>query len=488
MPKKRSSSAANITNEDEKSQRKRVQNRISQRCSREKKLTQNRNIANFIELVKKAQTGSHENNKVLVNAYAELMQENDQLNEALLRMRKKLLSISNSSEAAANDPIFEKLLEPKGNQRHDLGLSNYAGHDSLLEGDDIERENRVGDPFGAFSREIDYDFLDHFVMPTPCDFPDGPARNVSFFRTLSPSPPTFAAPNSLIGSFGRLSYVRMMDALEKACMIYLCEELDVQHDSTKLHEPATLLDLKLRCMNIASSKMVHDLAAVAVGVAVRYSGVGDYLQGVGAISTLEAIIQWRLAPTEDNIAQIPEPFRPTPLQRNPTHSAVIDMLNWPHLRDRFIMLAKKDRTLNIDQAVRDILFHTVFEVPHLNLSFSTLDAYYNTIGHKQGFPPLSQHEIRRKFEGESPIISQMGCNYTAQYWFEIVREMSKRMHGSNMQNTPKPQPAENHFAHRLGVTRLSGWKLSRKWWEDHSYLVTQQELSTKYPTAAASDV
>ncbi|KAA8618818.1 bZIP-1 domain containing protein [Pyrenophora tritici-repentis] len=117
MPKKRSSSAANITNEDEKSQRKRVQNRISQRCSREKKLTQNRNIANFIELVKKAQTGSHENNKVLVNAYAELMQENDQLNEALLRMRKKLLSISNSSEAAANDPIFEKLLEPKGNQR-----------------------------------------------------------------------------------------------------------------------------------------------------------------------------------------------------------------------------------------------------------------------------------------------------------------------------------------------------------------------------------
>ncbi|PZD30541.1 BRLZ domain containing protein [Pyrenophora tritici-repentis] len=263
MPKKRSSSAANITNEDEKSQRKRVQNRISQRCSREKKLTQNRNIANFIELVKKAQTGSHENNKVLVNAYAELMQENDQLNEALLRMRKKLLSISNSSEAAANDPIFEKLLEPKGNQRHDLGLSNYAGHDSLLEGDDIERENRVGDPFGAFSREIDYDFLDHFVMPTPCDFPDGPARNVSFFRTLSPSPPTFAAPNSLIGSFGRLSYVRMMDALEKACMIYLCEELDVQHDSTKLHEPATLLDLKLRCMNIASSKMVHDLAAVA---------------------------------------------------------------------------------------------------------------------------------------------------------------------------------------------------------------------------------
>ncbi|KAI2484275.1 hypothetical protein Ptr902_03215 [Pyrenophora tritici-repentis] len=117
MPKKRSSSAANITNEDEKSQRKRVQNRISQRCSREKKLTQNRNIANFIELVKKAQTGSHENNTVLVNAYAELMQENDQLNEALLRMRKKLLSISNSSEAAANDPIFEKLLEPKGNQR-----------------------------------------------------------------------------------------------------------------------------------------------------------------------------------------------------------------------------------------------------------------------------------------------------------------------------------------------------------------------------------
>ncbi|KAG9383771.1 BRLZ domain containing protein [Pyrenophora tritici-repentis] len=139
MPKKRSSSAANITNEDEKSQRKRVQNRISQRCSREKKLTQNRNIANFIELVKKAQTGSHENNKVLVNAYAELMQENDQLNEALLRMRKKLLSISNSSEAAASmwffpshankwrgqfvtdvtqdDPIFEKLLEPKGNQR-----------------------------------------------------------------------------------------------------------------------------------------------------------------------------------------------------------------------------------------------------------------------------------------------------------------------------------------------------------------------------------
>ncbi|KAH4284879.1 hypothetical protein HBH70_095930 [Parastagonospora nodorum] len=568
MLKNRPRSSANGTKEDEKNQRKRVQNRISQRCAREKKLTQNRNVANFMDLVKKAQAGGHENNTVLVNAYAELMQENDQLNEALLRMRKKLLSISNSSEAAADDPIFEKLLKPRGDQRRqsvdpsdpsrpepdtvvqrdaettesrspssspgnnrsqelhptaapvielsgsvepdplfdDLGLSNYAVYNSLPEREIIEIGHREDESLESFAQKIDHSFLDSFTMPTPSNFPEGPTRSRSFLKTLSPGQTVLASPDSVFDSFGRLSYVRFMDALERASVIYLCSESNIQTDFTKLHEPATLVDLKLRCMSIASSKMVHDLATVAVRVAIKHSGLGDYVHGVGGASTMEAIMQWRLAPTEDNVEKIPEPFRPTPLQRNLAHSSVIDMLNWAHLRDRLILLSNQDRTLDIDQAVRDILLHTVFEVPHLNLSLSTLDAYYNTIGRQQGLPPLSQHDILRKIEGVASIIPETGCNHTAQYWFEIVREMSTTMQDLDVQQTPRYQLAESHFAQKLGVTRLSGWKLSRKWWEDYAYLATQHgqcdadanlpvdidsvrtELSTKYPTAAAIDM
>jgi hypothetical protein len=56
----------------------------------------------FRNMVKKSATATaHETNTADVNAYIELMEENERLSEALLRIRKKLLSISNSTATIA---------------------------------------------------------------------------------------------------------------------------------------------------------------------------------------------------------------------------------------------------------------------------------------------------------------------------------------------------------------------------------------------------
>lgn len=56
---------------------KRAQNRISQRCAREKKLTENRNMSTFVDLLKRTRTGTKEGETTLVDAYMALMEENE---------------------------------------------------------------------------------------------------------------------------------------------------------------------------------------------------------------------------------------------------------------------------------------------------------------------------------------------------------------------------------------------------------------------------
>ena len=89
--------------------RKRAQNRTSQQCLREKNLAYVRNLEETVQLLRSAAAASNDNGcgggqdryTVLLEAHLKQMKENQTLREALLRLRKKLLSMSNAAAAAA---------------------------------------------------------------------------------------------------------------------------------------------------------------------------------------------------------------------------------------------------------------------------------------------------------------------------------------------------------------------------------------------------
>ncbi|PCD32651.1 hypothetical protein AU210_008897 [Fusarium oxysporum f. sp. radicis-cucumerinum] len=93
------------------SERKRAQNRISQQCLREKNITYIRNLEETIDLLQKVATGSDPQDRysVLLDAHLKLIAENRKLEDALLRLRKKLLSFGQAANAAADDEVFDSI-------------------------------------------------------------------------------------------------------------------------------------------------------------------------------------------------------------------------------------------------------------------------------------------------------------------------------------------------------------------------------------------
>ncbi|KAF5688648.1 hypothetical protein FDENT_4733 [Fusarium denticulatum] len=99
------------TNALDPTERKRAQNRISQQCLREKNITYIRNLEETIELLQKVATGSDPQDRysVLLNAHLKFIAENRKLEDALLRLRKKLLSFGQAATAAADDEVFNSI-------------------------------------------------------------------------------------------------------------------------------------------------------------------------------------------------------------------------------------------------------------------------------------------------------------------------------------------------------------------------------------------
>jgi len=102
----------NVSGADKQVDRKRVQNRIAQRCCRERRLTHVRRLESLAKVLESSNVaGVTENEEdrygTLLRAHLKLLDEHKELEEALLRLRKKLLSVSSSvSSAAGNTDQF----------------------------------------------------------------------------------------------------------------------------------------------------------------------------------------------------------------------------------------------------------------------------------------------------------------------------------------------------------------------------------------------
>ncbi|KAI8671950.1 hypothetical protein NCS56_00657200 [Fusarium sp. Ph1] len=92
--------------------RKRAQNRISQQCLREKNIAHVRSLEETVALLQQAVASGDQGSRyaTLLETHLKLMEENRRLQDALLRLRKKLLSLSNAASAAADDEVFDTVL------------------------------------------------------------------------------------------------------------------------------------------------------------------------------------------------------------------------------------------------------------------------------------------------------------------------------------------------------------------------------------------
>lgn len=98
--------AASDKPNDTRADRKRVQNRISQQCLREKQLAHTRQLESFLEIIKSSNDESKNNEdrySTLLDAHLKLIEEKRQLEDALFRLRKRLLSLSNIASTAAGN-------------------------------------------------------------------------------------------------------------------------------------------------------------------------------------------------------------------------------------------------------------------------------------------------------------------------------------------------------------------------------------------------
>jgi hypothetical protein len=87
-----------------KDDRKREQNRISQRCLREKRLLQLRQVASVEKAIQFSTSSDGDQNlkiKQLTAQLLEVTEQNKKLSDALLKMRKKFLSLGVSATMAA---------------------------------------------------------------------------------------------------------------------------------------------------------------------------------------------------------------------------------------------------------------------------------------------------------------------------------------------------------------------------------------------------
>ncbi|KAH9429584.1 hypothetical protein MCOR02_009320 [Pyricularia oryzae] len=106
--------AAKVSKRTPGGDRKRVQNRISQQCLREKRAASSRHTDHMMEAMSfAAQTDRSRQYTLLLDAHLKLIKENQAMEEALFRMRKKLLSLSSAAAMAADDPVFEEMMGRK---------------------------------------------------------------------------------------------------------------------------------------------------------------------------------------------------------------------------------------------------------------------------------------------------------------------------------------------------------------------------------------
>ncbi|KAF5242140.1 hypothetical protein FANTH_8772, partial [Fusarium anthophilum] len=430
------------TNALDSSERKRAQNRISQQCLREKNITYIRNLEETIELLQKVATGSDPQDRysVLLDAHLKLIAENRKLEDALLRLRKKLLSFGQAATAAADDEVFDSIFRRRDAENPEVqqsapraesvnhetpsGLDPSINHQSFQ---DISEQANQTDIFkdASFLLDLSMAGQEHDAL-TPSTMQPGDTFLDPAMSSLSPRSLLFV-PNQLSITSMSIFGSRLLGACRR--------HLDNLSDSEN------------------RAHMVDRIIKTAVRFSMRCAGLESYAYGVNGAKYIERVISWRLGIGSKN--SVPLPFRPTPLQsKNPTHFWGIDLFNWPEIRDQLVLEAE---STDFDELLRDLVLHSVIEPANHSVAVNVLDIFENQVLRRrqhQKAPPRSY------FTDPSWTLFQIGPEVEEWYSSEhdiveeaIFQELDRQINAvaPSLDDNPVEESRANDVAKFLGL-------------------------------------
>ncbi|KAI8408905.1 hypothetical protein FOFC_11855 [Fusarium oxysporum] len=422
------------------SERKRAQNRISQQCLREKNITYIRNLEETIDLLQKVATGSDPQDRypVLLDAHLKLIAENRKLEDALLRLRKKLLSFDDE----VFDSIFRRRDAENPEAQQPAPTTELANHETPSALDpsinnqtfqDIqEQTNPQTDIFkdASFLLDLSMAGQEHEALGSSTMQP-GDTFIDPAISSLSPRSLLFV-PNQLSITSMSIFGSRLLGACRR--------HLDNLHDSGN------------------NAEMVDKIVKTAVRFSMRCVGLESYAYGVNGAKYIERVISWRLGIDSKN--SVPLPFRPTPLQsKNPTHFWGIDLFNWPEIRDQLVLDAE---STDFDELLRDLVLHSVIEPANHSVAVNILDIFENQVLRRrqnQKNPPRSY------FTDPSWTLFQIGPEVGEWYSSEhdiveeaIFQELDRQINAvaPSPDDNPVEESQANDIAKFLGLDDFYG--------------------------------
>ncbi|EXM08747.1 hypothetical protein NOF04DRAFT_8251 [Fusarium oxysporum II5] len=444
------------------SERKRAQNRISQQCLREKNITYIRNLEETIELLQRVATGLDPQDRysVLLDAHLKLIAENRKLEDALLRLRKKLLSFGQAANAAADDEVFDSIFRRRDAENPEAQQpapsTELANHET---------------PSAPNPSINDQTFQD---IQEQTDPQTDIFKDASFLLDLSMAGQEHDALTSSTMQPGDTFIDPGMSSLSPRSLLFVPNQLSIT--SMSIFGSRLLGACRRHLDNLQDSgnnaEMVDKIVKTAVRFSMRCVGLESYAYGVNGAKYIERVIRWRLGIDSKN--SVPLPFRPTPLQsKNPTHFWGIDLFNWPEIRDQLVLDAE---STDFDELLRDLVLHSVIEPANHSVAVNVLDIFENQVLRRR------QHQKatpRSYFTDPSWTLFQIGPEVGEWYSSEhdvveeaIFQELDRQINAvaPSPDGNPVEESQANDIAKFLGLDDFCEWKLSKEFARKYSKL------------------
>ncbi|EFX00677.1 heavy metal translocating p-type ATPase [Grosmannia clavigera kw1407] len=421
--------------------RKRTQNRIAQQCLRERRAASSRHMDTVFETMRfVAETDQSQRYAMLLDAHMKLAAENQALEEALFRLRKKLLSLSNSAAMAADDAVYDMILGREGGDSRkshpeasptvepvdlttdaprtvsneseagvalsspasDSRMAEHVHTDNIsLHGEEVapkqlqqqQQSTILWDDVAFQASTCDLFFADTETLEIP-EMDPGTDMRFDLAELMSVVLPT----EEVMPPTEQQEQVHVASPWD-LCSFAPPQTLTVQSGSafsSKVLQAATQCISRVQqsglVRHLVTDQIIEQVAVASVHLISKASGMQQYLYGMNGAAYMERVMYWRLATGARDL--VPSPFRPTPLQCGVTvPNLAIDFVNWPEIRDQLLLAGS---TVDLDALLRDIVLNTVIDIPHREMAVNVFGQYHSYLHSDSGTRHRSDDTNRNK--------------------------------------------------------------------------------------------
>ncbi|KAJ5924896.1 hypothetical protein N7454_007535 [Penicillium verhagenii] len=373
--------------------RKRLQNRISQQCFREKQATYIKHLEQIVNNVE----GSDGFKLSDASKNLKLIRENHNLRESLLEMRKKLLGLSAQATSMAKNlsdmidgtspaqdvydsPTCLNDDEPATSCAPQLENTKISENGDGSLGTSNTRHDQPNDHWFDFQRKDERNTENvngHLNPPSGISIVHD-LENENSLSTDTDISTFFAAGVVKFSPLRGLLIQKPPNASTKSPLLILESKIQnaiQQLRLQSLHNAISILpfvgDLtKTEVQQIDNQTLVVVVHLVAQAM-FQGSRIGGY--SLCPIPIAEKVLVWRSNPTSENRNRIELPFRPTVLQqRFPDHHPAIDLLYWNELRDQLILCQEE---INFGSTVYRWQLSSVIEFSDQGVAVSSLELF-----------------------------------------------------------------------------------------------------------------